>query len=80
MDRLLEPLTRKLTPAAARALVDFRIDPLDQARIAELAEKCNDGLLTPRERQEYEEYVRGGDLITILQSKARQFLKKSRKS
>ncbi len=80
LDRLLDPLTRSLTPSAARALVALRIDGEIQARIAELAEKCNEGLLTPSERQEYEDFVRGGDLIAILQSKARQFLKKSRKS
>jgi hypothetical protein len=79
LDRLLEPLARSLTPPAARALVGFRIGREDRARVAFLAEKCNDGLLTPSERQEYEAYVRGGDFITILQSKARRFLKQTRK-
>ena len=79
LERLLEPLARRLTPAAARALVDLRLQPEDQTRIAELAEKCNEGALTLPERQEYEAYVRAGDLITILQSKARRMLKKSRK-
>jgi hypothetical protein len=80
LDRLLEPLALKLTPAVARELVNFRIDATDQARIADLGQKCNDGLLTSSERQEYEEYIRVGDFITILQSKARRILKKTRKS
>ncbi len=80
LDRLLEPLARSLTPAAARAVVDFRLDREDQTRIAELAQKCQEGVLTTKERQEYEAYVRTGDLITILQSKARRLLKKTRKS
>jgi hypothetical protein len=75
LDRLLEPLTCRLTPAAARLLVEFRPDPDTMHRIAELAEKCNDGELTPPERLEYAGYIRGGDLITVLQSKARRFLK-----
>jgi hypothetical protein len=79
LDRLLDPLTRYLTPAAARALVEFRADATTLAHIAELAEKCNEGELTAGERAEYEAYIRAGDLIAVLQSKARRLLK-SRKS
>lgn len=79
LDRLLDPLARALTPAAARALVDFRADADTQARIAELAHKCNEGRLTTKERSEYETYVRSIDLIAILQSKARRALAKARK-
>jgi hypothetical protein len=79
LDRLLEPLARALTPAAARALVNFRADSETQARIAELAEKCNEGQLTVQERQEYEAFVRAIDLVAILQSKARRLLARSRK-
>src|SRR5438128_12127820 len=62
LERLLEPLARSLTPAAARALVAFRADAETQARIAELADKCNEGQLTPEEREEYEGFVRAIDL------------------
>jgi hypothetical protein len=75
LDRLLDPLTSRLTPAAARLLLEFRPDPDTIKRIGELAEKCNDGELTEEERLEYAGYVTGGDLITVLQSKARRFLK-----
>ena len=64
LDRLLDPLTRRLTPAAARALVDFRADSATRARISQLAEKCNEVELTSKERAEYEAYVRAADLIT----------------
>ncbi len=40
------------------------------------AEKCNEGELTAKERAEYGAYVKAGDLISILQSKARRFLKR----
>jgi hypothetical protein len=79
LDRILDPLTRCLTPAAARALIGFRADSVTQARIAELADKCNEGELTPAERIEYEAYVRAIDLVTILQSKARRLIGKTRK-
>jgi hypothetical protein len=42
-----------------------------QARIDNLAERCNEGSLTPAERDEYETYVRFGNFIAILQAKAR---------
>ena len=79
LDRLLDPLARSLSPAAARAIVNFRADAATQAHIAKLAEKCNEGQLAPHERAEYEAYVRGIDLITILQSKAHRLLGSSRK-
>jgi hypothetical protein len=75
LDRLLDPLTRSFTPAAARALVNFRADPDIQARINELADKCNEGVLSPTERAEYERYVHAIDLIAILQEKARRLLR-----
>jgi hypothetical protein len=78
LDRILDPLARCLTPAAARAVVKYRADRATRAHIAELADKCNEGQLTPREREEYEAYVRAIDLIAILQSKARQLLAKTR--
>jgi len=79
LNRLLDPISRRLTPASARALAELRMDPVDQERVAELAEKCNEGELTAKERSEYAAYVKAGDIISILQSKARRFLK-SRKS
>jgi hypothetical protein len=79
VERLLDPLARRLTPAAARSVVAFRADPDTQAHIDELAEKCNDGQLTAEERAEYEACVRAIDFITILQSKARQLLAKARR-
>ena len=75
LDRLLEPVTRCLTPESARALVELRADADAQARIAELAEKCNEGQLTAEERREYETYVHVGNLIAILQAKARVLLR-----
>ena len=75
LDRLLDPLARCLTPDSARALVKLRADAAAQTRIAELAEKCNEGSLTPEERREYETYVQVGNLIAILQGKARLLLR-----
>jgi hypothetical protein len=74
LNRLLDPLTQRLTVASARALVGLRMDSADRERVAELAAKCNGGELTAKERAEYAAYVKAGDIISILQSKARRFL------
>ena len=79
LDRLLDPLSDRLTPAMARRLVRFRADSATQARVDELATRCNEGELTPAERREYEAYVRAIHLNSILQSKARTVLAKTHK-
>jgi hypothetical protein len=74
LNRLLEPVSRCLTPEAARQLVDLRADPQFQERLDALADRCTEGLLTPEEREEYETYVRALHIIAILQAKARKLL------
>ncbi len=71
LDRLLEPLGDAMPIDYARKLVELRASPADQARIDELADKCNEGLLTAEEREEYEGYVQAIQVITVLQLKAR---------
>lgn len=66
-----------MTPESLRAIVNLRADPQVQARIDELAEKCNEGTLTPQERDEYETCVRANNIIGILQVKARKLLNHS---
>jgi hypothetical protein len=75
LDRLLEPISQSLNSESARAIAEMEAQSEDQRRILELAEKCNQGDLTPDERDEYETYVHAGNLIAILQAKARSYLK-----
>jgi hypothetical protein len=77
LERFLDPLTHRLTPEIAREWLDFRYDPATQAHLAELADKANDGSLTDDEREEYAQYVEVGDLIGILQARARNVLRQS---
>jgi hypothetical protein len=74
LDRLLDPLGRSLSPEAARQLVGLRADPAAQQRMDELAERCNEGLLSADERSEYEAYVAASSLIAVLQAKAQAVL------
>jgi hypothetical protein len=74
LDRLLDPVTRCLTPDVAEQLVALRADPQFQERLDTLADKCTEGELSPEEREEYETYVRAIHIIGILQAKARKLL------
>jgi len=71
LQRLLEPVSSSLNEEAARKLIGLKADRKAQARVDELARKCNEGQLTPEERQQYETYVLAGEFIAILQAKAR---------
>ncbi len=71
VDRLLEPLSRCIRGEGEKELLSLRADAALQARIDELADKCDEGLLTPEERADYETYVRFGNFVAILQAKTR---------
>lgn len=74
IDSFLEPLRESLSPEQARRLAEFHADDATQKLIDELARKANDGALTESERSEYESFIEAGDLIAILQVKARDTL------
>jgi hypothetical protein len=74
LDHFLAPLGECLTPELAQKLVAFKADEATQAHIDELAQKCNEGSLTEKERAEYEGYVETADIIAIVQAKAREVL------
>ena len=74
LDRMLDPLSRCLDTESARRVAELRMDPSVQARVDVLAERANEGLLTPEERAEYEAYINADDFIAILKLKAQRYL------
>lgn len=74
LDRILDPVSTSLNMEAAQKLVALKADRKLQARVSKLAEKCNEGELTPDERREYELYVMANHFIAILKAKARLIL------
>ena len=74
LDRLLDPVGRALNREAAEKLVALRADAKTQAVIDKLAAKCNEGRLTAAEREQYESFVVAGDVLAVLQTKARAVL------
>jgi len=74
LDRILDHLGDCLNAQVAQRIVKVRIDPDIQVRIEELAERCNEGLLTAAERAEYDGYVEGTEILSLIKLKARRYL------
>jgi hypothetical protein len=70
----LAPVERCLNRESALALLDLPANPRVRARVDELAEKCNEGQLTPAERSEYDALIWADHFLGILQAKAQHFL------
>lgn len=74
LDQFLDPKNGWFTPEAARQIVAWRPDDAIRARIQELGNKANSDELTPGEDAEYEQLIDEGDMIALLQLKARAVL------
>jgi hypothetical protein len=73
-DRLLRPVGNHMPLEFAQYLVDLRAAPDVQARVDELADKCNEGQLSAAERDEYDRYIQANFLIGALQRLAKRVL------
>lgn len=80
LDQVLDPFMECLTPEVARRIADLRADVRTQSRVDELADKANEGQLTPAEEREYDRYLEAFHFVTILQVKARTFLERQTSS
>ena len=69
--KILDPVAQCFTPEVAKRVAELRADPAVQARIEELAEKCNEGTITPEEMAEYDAYIQAMDVVAVLQKQAR---------
>jgi hypothetical protein len=74
LDNFLDPANGWLTPQVAQRIVDWRPDESLRKRIEELGRKADEGTLSPAEDTEYRNYIDEGDVIALLQAKARKLL------
>ena len=74
LDRMLDPLIRCLDAESVKRVSELSVDPVVQARVDVLAERANEGLLTPEERAEYLAYINADEFIEILKMKAKRHL------
>lgn len=66
----------RMTPAVAKHVLKLRFTEEDNCRMHDLAARNQEGRLTPTEAEELDNYIVVGDLLAILQSRARKLLKK----
>ncbi len=78
--RVVDPEQPLLSSETARALLRLAFHADDRARMNQLAEKNRAGQLTAAEEQELNGYIRVGQMLGILQSKARRSLSAARKA
>jgi hypothetical protein len=76
--RLADQLAGTLNANSARAIIALKVQAPTVARRRLLAAKANEGSLSGEEFAEYETYAQLRGLLSILQSKARLHLKRSR--
>jgi hypothetical protein len=72
--KILDPVAQCFTPEVAKRVAELRADPAVQARIEELADKCNEGTITPEEMAEYDASIQAMDVVAVLQKKARTLI------
>jgi len=81
LESFVDHLTRGFTPELVKHFAELpEPDPDFQARLAELAEKANEGTLSPEEAQQYDKYVEYMDFVALMRLKARSRLSSSRNS
>jgi hypothetical protein len=73
-DRCTRPVMRIFSSDQAKQIVGYQADSQLQQEIEELAEKSNEGTLSPAERAKYEGYVRANKFVAVLQAQARKRL------
>ncbi len=78
--RVVDPEQPFLSAEAAQALLRLDFNADDRTRMNQLAAKNRAGKLTPTEEQELNSYIRVGQMLGILQSKARRSLRAADKS
>lgn len=80
LDQLVSLDARSLSPETARELLGVDFEPEARARIKALLAEAQEGRLGRDEQDQLDEYLHVADLLAILHSKARQALKRSRKT
>jgi hypothetical protein len=78
--RIVDPEEPFPSEEVARAVLRWTFCPADVRRMNRLAEKNRQGMLTPAEEQLLDNYIRVGQTLGILQSKARRSLRPARAS
>ena len=74
--RLMQARKEHLAPEVAEYLLSLDFDESDRVRMLELAARSEAGELTREEQVEFDSYLHIGNLLTVMQSKARVALRR----
>lgn len=77
LEQLADLDAKSISPETARKLLELTFSPTHKDRVDALSQKAREGTLLPAEQGELDEFIRVADLLTILQSRARQALKRA---
>jgi hypothetical protein len=76
--RLWETKDGSFPRPLARHVLKLGFSEQANSRMHELAVKNQEGLISPAELEELDNYIKAGDCLALLQSKARRTLKQSK--
>jgi hypothetical protein len=74
--RLMQTPGDELSPESAAYLLSIRFAESDVDRVRQLADRSETGELTDEERAEFDSYLHVGNLLAVIQSKARLALRR----
>jgi hypothetical protein len=72
--RLMQSQKSEIPPEVARYLLSVEFGEGDRERMRYLADQSEEGALTPEEEAEFDSYLHVGNLLAVMQSKARVVL------
>ena len=74
--RLMKAQKHEVSPEAAEYLLSLAFEEGDRERMEHLAERSESGTLTNDESAEFDSYLRIGNMLAVMQSKARLALQR----
>ena len=77
LSRVIQPDSGDWPQAAAEAILRIGFNETDRERMQQLADRSESGTLTDEERTEFDSYLHIGNLIAVMQSKARLVLRRN---
>ena len=80
LSRIIAPNEATFSPDAARSILSLEFREPDVQRMHDLAEKNQQGALSKVEQDEMQVYLRVGNFLSILKSKARKSLQNAQAS
>jgi len=76
LERIIQPAEGTLAADLAEFILKLDFPAADHERYKQLSAKAQEGALTPEEEADLDDLLTANDVLTILQSKARQSLKR----